>query len=303
MSSTEAFKLDPEIRQQLLRRSDAKGALQLAGHLLLLALAGTALHLSRDSLFILLTLPLYGAVMIFLFAPLHESIHYTAFKTKWLNNLVAAPIGFLLLLPYRYFRAFHYGHHRYTQDPERDPELFEAKPCDWKSWMLRVSGLSTWWLHIKTLYLHAMGKVGAAEGNADKGFIEAHKHGVITREARIHVAGYAAVLLLSLLLSSAAIWWFWILPLLLGQPLLRLFLLAEHTGCDYSDNMLENSRTTYTSPFLSFLCWNMCYHAEHHYLSSIPFHALPALHAYTGQLVKHKGDGYCRVNREILAQL
>jgi len=33
----------------------------------------------------------------------------------------------------------------------------------------------------------------------------------------------------------------------------------------------------------------------------VPFHALPALHACTGQRIKHKGDGYYRVNREITA--
>jgi fatty acid desaturase len=45
----------------------------------------------------------------------------------------------------------------------------------------------------------------------------------------------------------------------------------------------------------------MPYHAEHHYLASVPFHALPALHAYTGQMVKYKGPGYYQVNREIAA--
>jgi fatty acid desaturase len=65
--------------------------------------------------------------------------------------------------------------------------------------------------------------------------------------------------------------------------------------------MLENSRTTYTLPWLNFLAWNMPYHAEHHYLASVPFYALPALHAYTGQRVKFKGAGYYQVNRDIAA--
>ena len=125
---------------------------------------------------------------------------------------------------------------------------------------------------------------------------------MIVREARLHLAGYALLLLLSLVLSSDFLWWYWILPALVGQPMLRLYLLAEHSGCDFSTNMLENSRTTYTQPWLNFLAWNMPYHAEHHYLASVPFHALPALHAYTGQRVKYRGDGYYRVNREIAAR-
>ena len=295
---SQAFKLDSKIQKQLLRRSDAKGLVQLGGHLTLLLLAGLGVHFSQGSVLMVLTLAFYGTVMVFLFAPLHETVHYTAFKRKWLNNAVAAPIGFLLVLPYQYFRAFHYGHHRYTQDPQRDPELSGEKPQSVAQWALRVSGLPVWREHVTTLWRHALGRIDESEA-----FIEAHKYPAIILEARIHVAGYLLVLLISLLLSSGFIWWYWILPLLLGQPMLRLFLLAEHTGCDESDNMLENSRTTYTSPFVAFLCWNMCYHAEHHYLAAVPFHALPALHAHTGQAVKYKGDGYFNVNREIYAQL
>jgi fatty acid desaturase len=117
------------------------------------------------------------------------------------------------------------------------------------------------------------------------------------------MAAYLAILIFSLLSSNAWFWWYWILPLLTGQPLLRLFLLAEHNGCDFNDNMLHNSRTTYTVPLVNFLAWNMSYHAEHHYLASIPFHALPALHAWTGERVKYRGEGYWQVNREILARV
>ena len=295
---SQSIKLDPDQRKQLMRRSDAKGLIQLSGHLAVLGMTGAGVWLSAGSAWMYLTLPVYGTVMVFLFAPLHETVHYTAFAHKWLNNAVAAVIGFLLVLPYQYFRAFHYGHHRYTQDPQRDPEAIGSKPQSVARWVLHVSGLPVWREHIVTLCRHAAGRIDEAEQ-----FIEVHKHSAIILEARIHLAGYALVLWLSLMLSSTVIWWYWILPLLLGQPMLRLFLLAEHTDCDESDDMLANSRTTYTSPLMSFLCWNMCYHAEHHYLAAVPFHALPALHACTGTAVKHKGDGYWNVNRDIFLAL
>jgi fatty acid desaturase len=299
MNSSKAFKLPPEVIQQLTRRSDAKGLAQLAAHLFLLVLAGIALQASWDSLWLLLTLPAYSALLIFLFAPLHETIHYTVFETRWMNNVVAAPIGFLLLIPFQSFRVFHYVHHRHTQDLELDPELIDRKLLDMKPLMRShywwyLSGLPTWWQALKTICRHAT--VGVSES-----YIEARHHPMVIREARIHLAGYALLLLLSLIFSSTFLWWYWILPALLGQPLLRLYLLAEHNGCDFSANMLENSRTTYTAPWLNFLAWNMPYHAEHHYLASVPFHALPALHAYTGQRVKYRGDGYYRVNRDIAA--
>ncbi len=295
MSETTEFKLAPDVIKQLTRRSDVKGLAQLGAHLALLVCAGFALAASRDSLWLLLTVPLYGMILIFLFAPLHETIHYTAFRTRWLNNLVAAPIGFLLLIPYQNFRVFHYAHHRHTQNPELDPELVDMRPLIESHFWLYLSGLPTWWFALKNIWDHASGRV-------DETYIEERHHATIITEARIHLVGYAVLFILSLLTSSAFLWWFWVLPALIAQPLLRLYLLAEHSGCDLGDNMLENSRTTYTVPWLNFLAWNMPYHAEHHYLASVPFHALPALHAYTGNRVKFKGDGYVNVNREIAAQ-
>jgi len=294
MKKDESDLLDREIIRQLSQRSDYKGLVQLGGHLGILVLTGMALALAWDTILMLPALLAYALVLTFLFAPLHETIHYTAFKSRRLNNLVSSCIGFPLLLPRQYFRNFHYGHHRHTQDRERDPELIGKKPYTRRSLLLHISGLPLWWSNIRTIYRHARAVVVEP-------YLEQKNHQKIISEARWHLLGYLAILIFSLLASNAWFWWYWILPLLIGQPFLRLFLLAEHNGCDFSDNMLQNSRTTYTVPLLNFLAWNMPYHAEHHYLASIPFHALPALHAWTGQRVKYKGEGYWQVNREISA--
>jgi fatty acid desaturase len=259
MNEEDKFKLPPEVQQKLTRRSDARGLVQLGAHLAMLIFAGLALSATRDSLLLLITLPLYGAILIFLFAPLHETIHFTVFRTRWLNNLVAAPIGFLLLIPFQNFRVFHYAHHRHTQNPELDPELIDMRPLIRNHYWLYLSGLPTWWQSLSSIWTHATGRV-------DEPYIEGRHRAAIITEARLHLGGYALLASVSLLASSNFLWWYWILPALIGQPLLRLYLLAEHSGCDFSDNMLENSRTTYTVPWLNFLAWNMPYHAEHHYL-------------------------------------
>jgi fatty acid desaturase len=288
--------LDKEIIQQLGQRSDYKGMVQLAAHLGLLTLTTVALTHALGSGWLLPALLAQAVVLTFLFAPLHETIHFTAFKTRRLNSIVAACIGFLQLLPSQYFRCFHYAHHRHTQNPELDPELIDKKPNTWRSWLLHVSGLPLWHSNIRSIYRHAMGIV-------DEVYLQQRDHSVIITEARWHLGAYLAILMFSLIYGSDWFWWYWVLPSLLGQPFLRLFLLAEHSGCDLGDNMLQNSRTTYTLPLVNFLAWNMPFHAEHHYLASIPFHALPALHAWTGQRVKYKGAGYWQVNREIAAAI
>ena len=111
--------LDKRSLKALAQRSDTQGLVQLASHALALALTG-GLVLAAPGLWLLPALMLHGVALIFLFAPLHESIHRTAFASRRLNDAVAWVCGALLVLPPEYFRAFHFAHHRYTQDPDRD---------------------------------------------------------------------------------------------------------------------------------------------------------------------------------------
>ena len=56
-------------------------------------------------------------------------------------------------------------------------------------------------------------------------------------------------------------------------------------------------------PVMRFLYWNMNYHAEHHIAPSVPFHALPALHARLRAHLYVETKGYLGAHREILGQL
>jgi fatty acid desaturase len=96
---------------------------------------------------------------------------------------------------------------------------------------------------------------------------------------------------------------YWLFPVMLGQPLLRAILLAEHTGCSEDANGLTNTRTTLTSWPVRFLMWNMPYHAEHHLYPSIPFHALPRAHADLRARLAHVDPGYRVVHRGIIRRL
>lgn len=82
------------------------------------------------------------------------------------------------------------------------------------------------------------------------------------------------------------------LPALFGQPFLRGYLLAEHGRCPCVANMLENSRTTFTTRLVCFLAWNMPYHAEHHRYPVVPYYRLPDLHADLRAELKSTANGY-----------
>src|SRR5206468_10723521 len=71
-------------------------------------------------------LPLIGVqafLVAFLFMPMHETAHKTAFRSRALNLIVGHLSAFAIALPYEYYWLFHWDHHRYTQDPDKDPEL------------------------------------------------------------------------------------------------------------------------------------------------------------------------------------
>ena len=289
--------VDHQLLRELSERSDQAGLRQLLGHAALLLATGLLIWQSLGSWWVLPAMLLHGIVLIFLFTPLHECIHRTAFASRRWNDGVAFVIGCLLLLPRDYFRAFHFAHHRFTQDPARDPELAYPKPRTIRQWLWHVSGLPYWIGQSKALIDHARGKVEGHFYNSDK------QRQDIVREARLVLAIYALVLVISLLTQSAFALFYWLLPALLGQPFLRLYLLAEHTLCPLTDDMLANTRTTYTNAAIRFLAWNMPYHTEHHAFPSVPFHALPRLNQLIRDQLKVTAPGYLDVQRQVLRDI
>lgn len=276
------------------RRSDAPGLIHLAGHVAALLVAGLAVHRAAGTPWLWPAMFMHGVILIFLFTPLHETIHRTAFKTRALNEGIAFVIGALILLPREYFRAFHFAHHRFTQDPARDPELAGPKPANLRQWLWHVSGLPYWIAQLR-------GTAGHAFGRAPEDFYkdDRQRRRVIV-EARVILAFYALVIIASVASGSTAALVYWIIPALLGQPALRLYLMAEHGLCPLVPDMLENTRTTTTNPVMRALAWNMPYHAEHHAYPAVPFHRLPDVHRAIAERLKVTVPGYLEVQRQIL---
>ncbi len=248
--------------------ADAPGLWHLAGHLGLIVVLGAWIALGLPVWQVALVAQ--GVAICFLFTLEHEATHKTPFRTEWLNEWVGRFCGLMILLPFTWFRYFHLAHHRFTNIPGKDPELEAgAKPETWGQYVRFVSGLPFWWSMAKVT-------VGNALDRDPGRYIPSQARPRVVVEARWMLGIYAA--LLGSLFVSPLIFWVWILPCLLGQPFLRLYLLAEHGRCAFVANMFENTRTTYTNRVVRFLAWNMPYHVEHHALPQVPFHKLPELH-------------------------
>ena len=274
--------LPAETKDRLQQRSDKAGLRHLGLYGALIAALGTCILL-QVPLWPLLILP-QGALLVFLFTLSHECTHKTPFRTGWLNDAVGHLVSVPIALPFVWFRYFHLAHHKWTNDPERDPELGgKPRPDSWVSLLIYLSGWFYWSGMAKVLVLNALGRTDAP-------YLPRRQHAAMKTEARVLLGIYA--LAAGSLFFSSALCWIWLLPVLIAQPILRLYLLAEHGLCPPVANMLENSRTTFTNRMIRFLAWNMPYHAEHHAFPNVPFHQLPAFHDWTQAHLKSTSDGY-----------
>jgi len=210
----------------------------------------------------------------------HECGHGTAFRTRWMNDVVYQIASFMLMRNPVQWRWSHARHHTDTIIVGRDAEIAVMRPPDLLKAALMFTGLLDLRYSLPALFRQAF--VGLNE--EEKSYIpemEWHKAKVA---ARWHVAIYIATVALAL--------WMWsFLPLMLiGLP--RLYGswhmittgLLQHIGL--ADNVTDhrlNTRTVYMNPISRWIYWNMNYHVEHHMFPMVPYHALPRLH----EMIKH----------------
>ena len=269
-------------------RSDWLGAARLAVHGAAIGAAGW-LVVAGPLWAKLPALVLLGVAQAALFAPVHETMHLTAFRNRRANAAVGWLAACPSLLNWHFYTNFHLAHHRFTQDPARDPELTPPPPAALDSYLPRVLAVNYWHSRFKVLANCWRGDVSGYP------FIPpANRNQVVTS-----VRAMSAFMLVAAL-GSAWLWgWWvpvvlWLLPQLIGQVFLRLYLLTEHTGCEETPNGLVNTRTTLTNAAMRLLMWNMSYHTEHHLYPSIPFHRLPAAHQAVRDRLGVVQPGYAR---------
>ena len=281
--------LTEQQRAELTRKSDISGLIHFLSHLI--AVCVTGLWILNGWFGWQAILVVHGIMLVFLFTLLHETVHFTVFKTPRLNTVFGWLCAIILFLPPNWFRYFHLAHHRHTHDPEKDPELESAGSETLAGFIWTVTGLPVWFFHFKVLFANAFTKP-RYEYVPPKGYSK------IRQEAWLMLTVYLVVFALSIFFQTPTLIWLWLLPVLLGQPFLRLYLMAEHGRCPNIANMLENTRTTYTSQFVRWLAWNMPYHAEHHAYPSVPFYQLPNFHEVAKVHLKVTENGYIRFQKK-----
>lgn len=278
----------------LTKRSNSKGLVRLLGHLGLIFAFGAYVNLGLAGW--QLVLVLHGICLIFLFTLLHETVHDTPFRSYGINRLIGAVCGFLIFIPSIWFRYFHLAHHRHTHDRENDPELEASKPYSLGAYLNYLSGVPVWISLTKSLWQNVT-------GTGSFSYVPGKAMPKVLREARITMFAYGVLAVCGFYFRLEFLFWLWLLPVLVGQPFLRAYLLAEHTDCAHVPNMLENTRTILTTPFVRFIAWNMPYHTEHHSFPNVPFHQLPVLHQKIKNHLTVVESGYVPFHQRKLGKL
>jgi len=210
----------------------------------------------------------------------HECGHGTAFKTRWMNDVVYQIASFMNMKNPVWYRWSHARHHTDTIIVGRDLEILAMRPPKIISFALDFFGVVYGVNATLTMLRHAAGRVSAEENT----FIPASEHSKMIWTARIWVLIHAATITLAITLGS------WLPLMIIGLPFFygvwhaTMVGLLQHGGLaeNVTDHRL-NSRTVYMNPVSRFIYWNMNYHVEHHMFPMVPYHALPKLH----ELVRH----------------
>lgn len=263
----------PRQLKELSRRSDLRGALQLASHVGALCVTGWALWATWGTWWAVPLFVLHGYLINTLFAAQHEGNHLTAFKTRWVNNAMTHCTGFILLYPCMWERWVHFAHHRNTGNWEKDAELLMRPKYTLGNFLLYLSGLGYWIFRVKMLFDIARGRIPSWAY-----WLTASQRRYVVVEARWHWVGYAIIAALSVAFDSWLAVTLWLAPMIATKPFHQLQNISEHIGLDPGLDTTKNTRTLLVPGFVRWALWNMPYHSAHHTFPGVPFHRLKDLH-------------------------
>jgi fatty acid desaturase len=287
--------------KELMQRSDARAIRDTLLWYTLIVASGVVAYLCWGTWWAIPAFFVYGTLYC---SPAdsrwHEAGHGTAFKTRWMSDVLYQLASFQVFRRPTVWRWSHARHHTDTLVTGRDPEVAAPVPTDWVSMLLNFCAIKNVPKEALKVVRNAFGQVGDEE----KSFVPEMEWPKIVNEARVWVAIYAVVIGACVYSGSILPLLFIGLPSMYGAWLFNFFGLTQHAGLP--ENVLdhrENSRTVYMNPVFRFLYWNMNYHLEHHMYPMVPFHALPRLHEAVRHDTPPAYDGTVAAYREIIPAL
>ncbi|MDX1575766.1 MAG: fatty acid desaturase [Kiloniellales bacterium] len=292
--------LDHKALKRLARRSDRPGLIYLGLWALFLAGSGALLFFSYGTWGVVPAMILYGSILtVPAYALSHECAHGTAFRTRWLNELVFWVTSFVYFEGPHFRRYAHARHHTYTWNRAKDAQMPFNTPLTLKGWLLEISDLGQYVYDGGHMLRNAFGRFAPEVVD----FAPASELPKLKWESRIFLALYLA---LAAAAAVGAVWilTFLVIPRLVGGVTMQLYTIIQHAElAEDQPDLTKSTRSFTTNRFGDFLYANMSSHLEHHLYPVVPFHALPRLNEALRDQLPAPSRGLLRTNAEVLAAI
>jgi len=273
--------LPPGQLEALNRRSDLLGLAQSLGYLTVCVATGAvAVWAAMGHHWWILAgaLVAHGNVTAFMINAVHELVHGTVFRTRWLNTLFVHLFAFIGWINHRQFWVSHAEHHQHTMHFPYDQENVFPIRYRFADFFrdATINPMALRWI----ITGHWRTARGRLEGDWEKHLLEGQERRfAVALWSRWLLIGHALIAIISLTYGL------WIIPVVVSltplycKGLFWLLNNTQHVGLieSVSDFRL-NCRTIIVNPVFRFLYWHMNWHIEHHMYAGVPCYRLGALH-------------------------
>jgi fatty acid desaturase len=275
-------KVDREVMRQLMQRNNLWASLHVGSWFAALGLAGWWGHQAWGTWWAIPAFAVYGTLYGSMSdSRWHECGHRTAFRSKWMNDVVYYIASFMIFREPESWRWSHARHHSDTIIVGRDNEISFKRNVPPYRYVLEMVGITGVPAEFMKLVRNARGVFPADQ----RDYQPEETLNTSKWASRAYLAVIVSVIGLAVALRSFEPLMYAVLPSFYGRTYLILLGITQHAGLaeDVTDHRL-NTRTIYMNPLNRWIYWNMNYHLEHHMFPSVPFHQLKRLH----ETVKHE---------------
>ncbi len=266
--------------KELSKRRDFPGILHMFIYFFSLILFGYLAYIFIDTYWSILFFFIYGTIWAFSVANWHETVHRSAFKTRWINEFVyhiSSFMGDFEGYRWRWSHTFHHSNTYQTKD-DYDYEIQVSRPTEVITFFINFIPFGD------LLFPHKLFKYEVLKHSFKKfspviqiTAPEKEKKKIVWN-SRLYLFIWILILLYSIWIGSWLPIIYLLLPNYYGKPLQFLVNVTQHLAAPFDKK--DHRESTYSvniNPIFGFLYWNMQYHLEHHMFPTIPSYNLKKL--------------------------
>ncbi len=268
--------IDRALMRQLMQRNNVWAGLHVTSWFAALIVTGWLGHRAWGSWWAVPAFLVYGILYGSMSdSRWHECGHRTAFRTKWINDVVYYIASFMVFREPESWRWSHARHHSDTIIVGRDNEISFKRQVPVFRYVLEMIGITGVPAEFKKLVRNSVGIFPADQ----RDYQPAETLNTSKWASRAYLLVIATVIGIALWAESFEPLMYAVLPSFYGRFYMVVLGITQHAGLaeDVTDHRL-NTRTIYMNPLNRWIYWNMNYHVEHHMYPSVPFHQLKRLH-------------------------